>query len=228
MSISFQSLLTDCLVALGDSAGSTWSRVNRMWPFCIEAMRTFPILRPMLDDHTNGASVIYYFDMATDFREVISVEYPISQTPPQYLARKNRLDPHFYDEAGYYDIDHDYASGAGWTMYISGGLSALAHIYVQYLANHDLNMADDSQHLITIPDEYYSILIQQVMLRAYRERLSYYMQNPTAHTSVIAQYTEMVQHAEEHYNDMVQQAQAKLATSIASPRLESDKYDRVY
>jgi hypothetical protein len=228
MTITFKHLLTDCLVALGDSTGATWSRIDRMWPWCIEAMLTFPILRPMLDDHTNGLTKLYSFDMPDDFREVISVEYPVNQTPPAYLVRKNRLDPDFYKVAGYYDIDHDYSSGAGWTMVVSGGLAAGTHIFTQYLANHNTTMADDDIHYISVPDEYEGILIQNVVCRAYRERLSFFMQDPTAHTTVIQQLTEMVHKAEEQYREMVLRAQEKLTTSITSPKQTVDKYDRVY
>lgn len=228
MTITFQQLLTDCLVALGDSAGTTWSRTTRMWPWCIEAMLSFPILRPKLHDLTNGLTDVYWFALPADFREVISVEYPISQTPPAYLIRKNRLDPAFYRKAGFYDIDHNYSAGAGWMMFISGGVRAATHVYTQYLANHDTAMADDGLHFITIPDEYENILIQNVICRAYRERLSYIMQDPTAHSSVIQQMTEMVNKAEDQYRDMVQRAQEKLATSITSPKMSVDKFDRVY
>jgi hypothetical protein len=229
MSTSFKQLLTDCLVALGDSGGAVWSRVNRMWPWCIEAMKTFPILRPMVDDHTNGAAIVYSYSTPVDFREVISIEYPISQQPPVYLHRKNRLDPEFYDEAGYYDVDHDYTGGKGWMIYVSGGVAALAHIKMQYLANHEVtDLDDDDAHLITIPDEYENILIANVVCRAYRERMSYYMQSPTAQTNVIMQYSDMVFKAEENYRAMVNAAQEKLAQSKVSAHQIVDKYDRVY
>src|SRR5665647_1493828 len=108
MTTSFEQLLTDCLVALGDSSGITWDRTTRMWQFCIEAILTFPILRPMLDDHTNGNAIVYSYDLPEYFREVISVEYPIGGQPPTYLARKSHLAPDFYEFPGFYDVDHDY------------------------------------------------------------------------------------------------------------------------
>ena len=228
MSISFQQLITDCLVALGDDDASTWSRVNIMLPWCKEAIRTFPILRPMKDDHTNGASAVHIVTLPDDFREVISVEYPVDQDPPEYLVRKNRLDPDFYGEAGFYDIDHDYSTGKGWVMYLSGELAANAHIYTQYLANHDTNLVDNANSYITIPDEYEGILIQQVMCRAYRERLGAMMQDPTAHTNIVYQLTQMVQKAEETYRLMVNEAQHQLTNSVVSAHKTVDKYDRVY
>ena len=228
MTTSFAQLMTDCLVALGDPTRVTWSRADTIWPWCIEAMKTFPIARPMLDDHTNGASVVYSLAMPTDFRDVISVEYPISQQPPVYLVMKNRLDPEFYHQAGFYDIDHDYSTGSGWLMYVSGGLAGLAPIKTQLLGQQDHDMDDDELHLITVPDEFEHILIAQVMCYAYRERLSNYMQDPTAQTSIITDLSEMTHHMEEYYNSLVVAAQAKLAESKISPRLHVDKYDKVY
>ncbi len=228
MSISFQQLMTDCLVALGDSGAATWSRVNIMMPWCKEALRTFPILRPMKDDHTNPLVVVYNFSMPDDFREVISVEYPVNQQPPNYLVRKSRVDPDFYEESGYYDVDHDYSTGMGWTMYISGGVTAGAHIYTQYLANHDTAMIDDPDCYITVPDEYENILIASVMCRAYRERLGYVMRDPTAHTNLVYQLTEMVRKLEAQYEKLVSEAQHQLTNSVISAHKTVDKYDRVY
>jgi hypothetical protein len=228
MAISMEDFITHCLVALGDSAGVTWSRTNRMFSWCIEAIQSFPILRPMLDDHTNGAAKVYSYAMPEGFRQVISVEYPISQVPPVYLVRKNRLDPKFFDSLGSYDIDHDYSTGLGWTIYVSDGITALAHVKVQYLSNHDTTLTDSAEDFLTVPDEYETILITSVMCRAYRERLSNAMQDPTAHMTVITQLTEMVQHIEELFQSQVVTAQARMANSIVSPRLSSDKYDRVY
>ncbi len=228
MTISFAKLLTDCSVALGDNSGTMWSRTNVIWPWCIEAMLSFPILRPMFKDETIGGAKVYSFDLPAGFRQIITVEYPVSQQPPVYLSRKNRLDPNFYNEAGFYDIDHNYADSAGWVLYMSGGANAASHVFVQYLANHNTDMADDANHLISIPDEYEGILITSVMCRGYRERLGAMMQDPTAHMTVVSQMTEMVQHVEEQFRTMVADAQRELTNSIVSPRLTSDKFDRVY
>ena len=59
MSITFTKLLSDCLVAMGDETAATWDRTDTIWPWAIEAMLAFPILRPMTDDHTNGTALVY-------------------------------------------------------------------------------------------------------------------------------------------------------------------------
>jgi hypothetical protein len=228
MAQTWSKVLDHCLLALGDVAGSTWSRTLIIWPWVQEAVLNFPILRPMLDDHTNGAAIVYSYAAPTDFREVISVEYPISQQPPELLQRKNRLDDSFWDAAGYYDIDHDYSTGTGWTIYVSGGVAALAHIKMQYLANHDTAIVDNSIATWTVPDQYENIIIAYVIVRGYRERLSDAMQDPTAHTSLIQQMTQMVKEAELSYKAQADAAYQRLADSRITPNVAVDKYDRLY
>ena len=228
MALTWSKVLDHCLLAMSDVAGSTWSRTLVIWPWVQEAVLNFPILRPMLDDHTNGGSIVYSYAAPTDFREVISVEYPISQQPPELLKRKNRLDENFWDAAGYYDIDHDYSSGSGWTIYVSGGVAASAHIKMQYLANHDTTITDDSTDVWSIPDQYENIIIAYVLAKGFRERLSSYMQDPTAHTSLIQQMTVMVKEAEEYYRQLADAAYQRLADSRIPPNITVDKYDRLY
>ena len=228
MTITFTQLITDCLVAAGDEDAATWSRTDIAIPWCKEALRVFPILRPMLDDHTNGASLVYSYAMPADFRELISVEYPISQVPPVYLVRKNRLDPNFYNEAGYYDIDYDYSTGSGYFVYVSGGVAALAHIKTQYLGAHATALADNSTDVITVPDQYEHIIIAYFITRAWRERLGVTMRDPTAHTSLVMQLTEMVRKSEENYKNLVAAAMQFISESKITPHNEVDKFDRVY
>jgi hypothetical protein len=227
MAITFSKLITDCLVALGDDSGTTWSRTDCIWPWCIQGILAFPILRPQLYDY-HFLAAAYSLQMPADFREVISVEYPIAEQPPSYLVRKNRLDPDFFNETGFYDVDHDYSAGIGWMMYFSQQIQIAEHVKVQYLGNHDTDMDDDDTVEISIPDEYEDILVAYVVAKGYRERLGVFMQDPTAHSSIILQMTDMVVKSELNYQGLVLRAQVKLADSRITHRLASDKYDRVY
>src|SRR4030042_5027148 len=164
MPITFSQLLDDCLVALGDDDSSTWSRVDCIWPWCIQAILAFPILRPILYDY-HFLTAAYTLSMPSDFREVISVEYPISQQPPSYMLRKNRLDPDFYNGAGFYDVDHAYSNGVGWMVYFFQQIQIAEHVKVQYLGNHDTDMDDDYTVEISIPDEYEDILVAYVVAK---------------------------------------------------------------
>jgi hypothetical protein len=228
MSVLFKTLLSDVLSALGDDNGLMWSRIDKIWPWCVEAMRTFPFLRPQLEDHTIVAGEEHRYDLPDNFREVISVEYPVDQQPPAYLVKKNRLDPDFYSSNNFFDVDHNYSDGIGWIIHFSATLSEDDHVYVEYMAEHDLDMLDDNFSTITVPDEFYSILIAKLIVKAYRERLSYTMQDPTAHSTIIQQLTEMVRKAEQSYASQVADAQQRISNSKISPRLAADQFDRVY
>lgn len=218
--------MTDCLVSLGDDDASTWSRTDVIWPWCIEAMMAFPILRGMELEYTMIAAS-HKVTLPADFREIISVEYPIDQEPPDYLTRLNHLDPAFYSTETFYDVDRDYKTGKGWLLYVAKKLAIGEKVRISYLANHSTDV-DDADKLITVPDEYENILIAYVVAKAYRERLGAYMQDPTAHTSIILQMTDMVRKADDNYKALVLRAQENLAESRTSPHLHSDKYDRVY
>jgi hypothetical protein len=76
MTTSFQSLLSACLVSLGDASAAMWSRTDVIAPWCIEAMLAFPILRPMQDTPSTAAAT-HVITLPSDFREIISVEYPV-------------------------------------------------------------------------------------------------------------------------------------------------------
>ncbi|OGN93818.1 MAG: hypothetical protein A2Z71_11725 [Chloroflexi bacterium RBG_13_50_21] len=229
MAFTWTKVLSDCLLALGDPLAATWSRTATIWPWVQEAVLTIPILRPMIDDHTNAAStIIYSYQAPVDFREVITVEYPIGVQPPTYLSRKNRLDESFWNSNDFYDIDHDYTAGTGWFIWVSGGIAASAHIKMQYLANHSTTIVDDSTATWTVPDVYENIVISYVIAKAYRERLSAYMITPTAHTSTILQLTDMVKKAEDHYLGLSQRALQRLTDSRITPNVAADKFDRVY
>ncbi|HEX9091032.1 MAG TPA: hypothetical protein VF831_06050 [Anaerolineales bacterium] len=228
MSITFTKLLSDCMVSAGDSDAETWPRPTVAMGWAKEAISQFPILRPQLDDHTNGGSVVYSYSMPAGFREIISVEYPISQQPPEYLVRKNHLDPDFYDQAGFYDIDYDFSTGSGYLCYVSGGSAASAHIKVQYLAMHETDLDDNSADLITVPDQFENILIAYFIMRAWRERLGFVMRDPTTHSNIVYQLTDMVRKAELNYKELVDAAQRFISESKTSSGNKVDKFDRVY
>jgi hypothetical protein len=140
----------------------------------------------------------------------------------------NRLDPSFFASEDHYDIDRDYATGSGWILWVSKLLAIDEQVNINYLATHDTDLTDAPTSYITVPDEYENILIAYVVAKGYRERLGVYLQDPTAHTSLIMQMTDMTQKAEANYQQLVLRAQEKLAQSRSSPHMQADRFDRVY
>ncbi len=226
--IAYDDFLDHCQHALSDVAGAIWNRANFMVPWGIEAIQAFPILRPMYLDKVSLLTPIWYFRLPDDFREIISVEYPVGYHPVRYLTRVNRLDPHFYDDATNFDVDNDYTTGNLYQLYLSSQISAGVHMYVQYLGNHDTAMVDDANHFLTIRPEYEHILITYVMCKAYRERLSFHLQYTTMQQTMITQLTDMVYHLEEQYRTLVAEALAGLSESKITTSWQVDKHDRVY
>jgi hypothetical protein len=198
-------------------------------PRGIEAIAAFPILRPMIYDYVM-LTTVKTVSLPADYREVIAVEYPINQTPPTYLVRKNRFDQAFYNSDGFYDVDHYYASTAAQAalLYSSGDFVTGNHVKTYYLANHDLAMLDNSTVLITIPDYYVHILIKYVVARAYREKLSVLVANPTSYSNVITQLVGYIEATDKMYQDAVNAAMTELTASRLTPHQHADKFDRVY
>ncbi len=232
MTTSFSKLLTDCLLAMGDEDASTWSRTDVIIPWAKEAILAFPILRPVQLKLSCPAYASrhgsYALELPDDFRELVCVEYPVAQEPPCFLHRMNRLDPDFYEHDDHYDIDRNYVDGKGFILWTSKIVPVGEYVAINYLGNHKTDLTDSTESLLSVPDEYEHILIAYVAVKGYRERLGAYMQDPTAHTSIINQMYEMVQHAEERYQKLVDEAVARYTDARVSPHFKFDKFDRAY
>jgi len=227
MTIAYDDFIDHCLAALSDSAGAVWAR-TKILAWGIEAIQSFPILRPLLLDKVSALVPLWNFRLPDDFREIMSVEYPVSQHPARYLNRRNHLDPRFYDETDNFDVENDYTTGNLYQIFFSNALPAGYHVFVNYLGNHDTAMTDVGTCFLSVRDEYETILITFVMCRAYRERLSFHLQNPTVQATIISQLTDMVNHLEEQYRTLVAEAIAGLSESMITLARKVDKHDRVY
>ena len=210
--------------ALGDPTQLVWSNTTLL-TWLNEAVAEFPILRP-LEKAQAIATATYTFALPADFREVIWVEYPISQTPPALLKYKSHLDPNFYTSEEHYDVDRNYNASAGYMLWTSAELPAGSTVKVSYLGLHNYSMIYGDQ--VSVPDQYHNILILYVVWKAYIERLSLQLQLPTAHTSLIQQYTIAVQTAQQAYQDAVKVAVDEVTDSRQTPPMAIDGYDRIY
>jgi hypothetical protein len=226
MTTIFSDLIDECEIMLNDVTHAVWTR-NLVTHWCKEAMLAFPILRPQQMTYT-FLSAGYSIPMATDFREMLSVEYPVDESPPKYLQRMNRHDEDFFDGDTHYDVDYDYVDGVGWVLWTSHEMQSGDEVYINYLANHATNIDDDDTDTITVNDEHVPIIVCYVIWKAYNERLSVYMQQPTAYSQVVTQMNIAVQDAHERYQKLVALAQARLAAGRPSPKMKMDDFDRVY
>lgn len=223
---TFGNLLTRIMYSLGDPSGTMWSRTNEVWYWLIEAIREFPILRPMQDTLSEiGVGDIHEFTLPEDFKYIISVEWPVDEDPPRYHMRRSRLEEDFY-LGDYYDIDRDYETGSGWILWMGQAVTSGDDVRVNYLGLHDTEATEIM--VLTVPDEYLNILSEYVIMRAWIEQLSTIIQDPTAHTSTIEQINATIRDHRNNYERLVSQAVAELGTSRLTVNRAIDKYDRIY
>ncbi len=224
--ITFGTLLSRIQSALGDTTGATWDRTTTLWDWAQDALRDFPILRPKTVLETVSTAG-HSFTLPSDFRRVIYVEYPISQDPPDYLARKSHLDIDFYSNTGFYDVDRDYDEYGGYIMWISDDLAVGGEVMVRYLASHLAEFSSEAT-LITVENQYVQVLIYHVILMAFTERLATQLQDPTAHMDITRQMAEAVKAAETNYLHALEAATADVSSSQRVEGWKLDRFDRIY
>ena len=123
------------------------------------------------------------YDLPSDFRHIISVEYPTSQTPPEYLSRRPYTHPDFWDQSERYDIvtlgdDNDTAE-----IWISKKPAAAETITIWYEAMHDYALA--AGDTITVPADHHPILTAYVVWIASQNLQHAEQQTPTSSSSLL-------------------------------------------
>jgi hypothetical protein len=219
----FGSFLTRVMYSLGDPTEAHWSRSNEVWYWLIEAIREFPILRPMSAD-VSDASDRHQIELPADFKEVIAVQWPITSEMRMH-TRRSRLAAGFYS-GDYYDVDRDYAAGSGWMLWMGREVPYAQPVRVSYLALHDTAMGENTP--LTVPDQYLNILTEYCLLRAWTERLSNEIRDPTAHSATIAEINRAIAGHRQTYHKLVDQAVRELTTSRVTLDHRLDGHDRIY
>jgi hypothetical protein len=97
---------------------------------------------------------------------------------------------------------------------------------VNYLANHPSTGTENL--VLTVPDQYLSILQEYVIVRAWIERLSTVIQDPTAQDNTIGRINEAIRMHRELYNQQLDRAIKDQGTSQLTMNRRVDKYDRIY
>lgn len=220
---AFGILLTRIMYSLGDPLEAHWSRTNEVWYWLIEAIREFPILRPMTADVSDNLDR-HRIELPADFIDIVNVQWPIT-ADMRYHTRRNRLEDDFYD-GDYYDIERDFSTGSGWILWMGQEVPFAQPARVNYLALHDTAMGELTT--VSVPEQYHNILQEYCILRAWTERLSNEIRNPTAHAETIAEINRVIAEHRATYNALVNQAAKELTTSRIGNNRRADKYDRIY
>ena len=123
------------------------------------------------------------YDLPSDFRDIITVEYPTASDPPEYLAQLTYKHPDFWNSTDYYNIikledDNDTAE-----LWISKKPAAAETITVWYEANHDYALA--SGDTVTVPAAHHPILVAYVTWIASQNLQHAEQQSPTSNSSLL-------------------------------------------
>ena len=213
--------------AISDSGATTWSQsVVEEWT--VEGIRDYNKHFPRTVNGTISTTADdHQYDLPSDFRGIVSVEYPTGQDPPEYLAQKSRLGDGFWNQTGFFDVILRRDASDVAEIVISEAPAAGETITIEYLADHDLNLA--SGDTITIPERHEGIIVEFVIWRAWLELLGAEQQSPTSSSSLLmSQYASNADRAKRSYVEAL--ARALRAGEGASGRVQwrLDKYDRIY
>jgi len=218
--------------AINDAAAGVWSQ-NIIQEWVCEAIRDYNTYfrRTMTSSHSISSSS-RTLTLSRLIREVLHVEYPANEDPPQYLTRKNRYAPDFYNSDDYWDFEpineYGFTEDGGTSPYIvfSTAPTVGETVVVLSRALHDAELSSGS--LVTVPDEHQHLLVLFVLWKAHSERTITEAQNPDTSIRLIQQMKTAAQMAEQDYRRAIKLAQQATAPGGWTPPWEVDTHDRIY
>jgi G:T-mismatch repair DNA endonuclease (very short patch repair protein) len=186
MATTLQNLIDAIEADLADSGNATWAAADiQQW--CRDAIADYSthFPRTLTEDITTAANDRKY-DLPAGFIEVLTVEYPSGQDPPEYLARRPHDHPNFWIDSGYFDIverDDDTDVSEIW---ISEKPAASETVSVLYHAIHlqdttDLTTSDN----LTVRERHHYILKKYVFWQAYEQLKATEQASPTSNSSLL-------------------------------------------
>ena len=167
------------------------------------------------------------YSLPVDLQDVLSIEYPKGEDPPEFLKRRPRTHPDFWVIDGYYDwqrhVDHeDFPQ-----LYISTKPSAGETIHVWYLGDHDTAVPGVGD--LTVPDRHLQVLVNYCVWRAIRYLEAAEEQTPTNTNSLLmAQLAQNAFRAERAYYNSLRRAIAGADGRSATASWQMDRFDRIY
>ena len=171
---------------------------------------------------TTAGSRVY--DLPAGFQNLVSVEYPTGEDPPEYLQRLDYQHPDFWQNEGYYDFIKRDASDSSQLL-ISEKPAAGETITVEYLGDHDF--PDEDADVITVPDRNLELIVLFVRWTCILELASEEQKNPDP-TTLNMNTLELNQfRAERAYKSKLEEI--KIAESASGTvHWRMDENDRVY
>lgn len=220
-------LAEKALNQVGDSGAGTWSQ-ELIEEWCIDAIRDYSQHLPRTRIYgivtTEGEQK---YDLPSDFRAMLSVQYPVAAEPPVYLERLSFEDARFWRMPGYYDVIHHDDAEDPDELWISQTPGDAEGIRTIFKADHAFDLGTDDE--ITVPGRHEHILVDFVLWRAWLELLGKEQQKPTSNSSLLmSQYASNADRAKRQYVESLARAIRSEEGQSERVTWKLDKWDRIY
>jgi hypothetical protein len=212
---TLQNLIDAVEAELGDSGNSTWATADiEQW--CRDAIADYSEYFPrVLTDSISTTADVRAYDLASDFIEPVSVEYPggAGVGVGAYLKRRPYTQPDFWVEDGYYDIVPREDDTDVNELYISTKPGASETILVLYQAAHDQTIATSGT--LTVPAKHHHLLRAYGRWKATEQRAAAEEADPTSSSSLLMSQlqTNARRWKSEYLNGLAKAIQAGLGRS---------------
>ena len=178
---TLQNLIDAVEAELGDSGNATWAAADiEQW--CRDAIADYSAYFPrVVTDSISTTADVRVYDLAGDFVEPVSVEYPGGDGV--YLKRRPYIDPDFWSLDGYYDVVSREDDTDVNELYISTKPGTSETIVVLYQAAHDQSIATSGT--LTVPGKHHYLLRAYVRWKATEQRAAAEEADPTSSSSLL-------------------------------------------
>lgn len=180
---TLQNLIDACEADLADSGNATWSAADiEQW--CRDAIADYSQHFHTSETETiNCSADDRQYDLPARLVDIIDVEYPKGEDPPEFLTRRPHTQPDFWREDGYYDILYHNSDSTADELLISTRPSAGESIVVRWIGRYDNTMLTTAA--ITVPVEHHHLLRNYVIWRSALQLKAAEEASPTSNSSLI-------------------------------------------
>jgi hypothetical protein len=194
--------------------------------FINRAIAEISISFPRLKIYTASAVVGQkVYDLPTDFRSVVTVEYPPSLVPRKYLYRLPRTDFRFALSDDYYDIEVTQDAGHVGHLYLSITPANTSLITLTYMGEHQSMKA--SGDTTTVMERHLGLIQLYARWGAWAQMATIEGMNPDPLKGLSAGYERNAREAQAAFEETLQRMKEQESES-AVETWRMDRYDRIY
>ena len=228
MTATLSSLIAEARNLISDLSGSPEISDDVLTDFINQCIRDLSSKFPRIIEYTVSTTLnTRIYDLETVHKDIISVEYPTGEDPPEYLKRRAYTHPLFWQQDGFYDFikTQDADSDNPPQIYISVKPPASKTITLKVTAEH--NPLLDPGDSCTVDDRHLSLIGLYVRWKVLQYLASAEELNPGALSGMGKNLEESGKWAEASYYTALQLA-IKADSQSASMPWKADKYDGRY